>query len=116
MKKNKTKLSKKNIISKKIRRGDMVKILVGKEKGKSGKVIKIITKKNKAIVEGLNLVKKHQKPKKSGETGDIVEIPAPINLSNLKLICPHCHQPTRVGFKMIDGQKKRICLKCKSVI
>jgi len=96
----------------KIKKGDQVLIISGKDKGRKNKIIKVFLKESKAIVEGINLRKKHVKPKKSGEKGQIVEVPAPLNVSNLKLICSKCGKPTRVGYKMEGKRKYRICKKC----
>lgn len=99
-----------------IKKGDQVKIISGKDKGKSGKVLKVIPDKTKVIVEGLNLVKKHNKPKKGGEKGQRIEIPSPVNVSNVMVICSKCGKLTRVEFKVVKEEKSRICKKCKSEI
>lgn len=96
----------------KIKKGDQVLVISGKDKGRKNKIIKVFPEERKAIVEGINLRKKHIKPKKSGEKGQIVETPAPLNISNLKLICSKCGKPTRVGYKMEGKRKYRICKKC----
>lgn len=100
----------------KIKKGDTVLVICGKDRGRKGKVIKALPKKEKVIVEGINLVKKHQRPRRSGEKGEIVQKPAPIHVSNLKLICPKCKKPTRVGYKKMGEKKYRFCKKCKSEI
>ena len=116
----------------KIKKGDKVKVLTGKDKGKTGNVLQIFTAKNRASVEGLNLLIKHMRPRKQGEKGQRIEFPAPINISNLILICPKCNKPTRVEYKYLeisakdasDGLSKskkkkiknRVCKKCKQVI
>lgn len=99
----------------KIKKNDLVLIIRGKDKGKSGKVIKALPKENKIIVEGLNLVKKHLRPKRSGEKGQIISIPHPIYVSKVKLICPKCKKPTRVGCEIKDEKKFRKCKKCYSL-
>jgi len=99
----------------KIKRGDTVLVISGKSKGLTGKVLKVIPKKNRAIVEGVNLVKKHVRRGPNGP-GTIREVEAPIHISNLKLICPKCGKPTRVGFTFVEGKKKRMCKKCKQPI
>ncbi len=100
----------------KIKKGDTVLIISGKDRGKTGKVIKCLPKEHKIVVEGVNLVKKHIKPRRSGEKGQIIQMPAPFDVSNAKLICPRCSKPTRVGYK-VEGEKKyRICKKCSQVI
>jgi len=100
----------------KIKKGDQILVISGKYRGKKGKVIKALPEKERIVVEGVNIVKKHVRPRKSGEKGQVVEMPAPFHVSNVKLICPNCKQPTRVGYK-IEGKKKyRICKKCKKEI
>lgn len=100
-----------------LKKGDKAVVISGDDKGKSGKVLKILSKNNKAVVEGLNLVKRHLRPRRQGEKGQIVEMPLPLRLSNLLLACPNCGKPTRRAFKILKGGKKaRICKKCKSEI
>lgn len=97
----------------KIKKGDTVLIIKGKDRGKQGKVIKVLPKENRIVVEGLNLVKKHVKPKRAGEKGQIIEVPAPLYVSKVKLICPLCKKPTKVGYTFVNDDKKRMCKKCK---
>lgn len=102
----------------KIHKDDTVLVISGKDRGKTGKVEKIFPKKNKLIVTGINIVTKHTKPTKKNPKGGIIEITAPIHVSNLKLICPKCAKATRVGYKIqFDSSRKtktkmRICKKC----
>ncbi len=106
----------------KIKRGDKVKVISGKDKGKKGKVLQIFPDQNRASVEGINLAIKHLRPKKQGEKGQKIEFPAPLNISNLMVMCPRCNRPTRVQSKAITelnskkGKKTRICNKCKELI
>jgi large subunit ribosomal protein L24 len=108
----------------KIKKGDKVKIIAGKDKGKTGKVLQVFPSKNKASVEGLNLLIKHLRPRREGESGQRIEFPAPMDLSNMMLICPECAKPVRVGYKYVEsgeGDKKkkrkfRVCRKCKQTI
>jgi large subunit ribosomal protein L24 len=100
----------------KIRKGDNVKILSGKDRGKIGKVLRVFGKEKKALVEGMNLVKRHTRPRRQGEKGQRVTVPAAIDLSNLALVCPKCSKPTRVGFKVEYKNKFRICKKCQSEV
>ena len=97
----------------KFKKGDQVLIIRGKDRGRKGKIIKVLPKKEKIIIEGLNLRKKHTRARKEGEKGEIVEIPVPLHVSNVKLTCPKCKKPTRVGYKIIKGGKHRFCKKCK---
>jgi large subunit ribosomal protein L24 len=96
----------------KIRKGDTVLIISGKDRGKKGKALKVLPKERKVVVEGVNLRKKHQKPKKTGEKGQILTLSGPIDISNVKIICSKCGKATRIGYKMIGGKKIRICKKC----
>ena len=100
----------------KIRKNDKVLIISGKDRGKQGKVLSVFPKERKIIVEGVNLVKKHLKSKKSGEKGQIVERPAPLSVSDAKLICPNCGKAVRIGYKIVEGNKYRICKKCQQEI
>lgn len=99
-----------------IKKGDKVVVLGGKDRGKVGSVQKVMPKKKQAIVEGANLLKKHIKPSQKHPKGGIVTFPAPIHLSNLMVVCPKCEKPTRVGYKFKDrkGKKKkeRTCRRC----
>lgn len=97
----------------KIKKGDTIKVLTGKEKGKTGKVLKTMREKQMVVVEKLNFVKRHQKPDAKGK-GGIVEKEGPIHLSNVAYVCGKCDKAVRVGFKLTgEGKKVRICLKCK---
>ncbi|MBI4036952.1 50S ribosomal protein L24 [Candidatus Daviesbacteria bacterium] len=99
----------------KIKKDDTVQILLGKDRGKTGKVLRVITKDNKVLVEGVNMVKRHVK--KSGQfEGGVLDLAKPVNISNVILVCPNCKKATRVGFKVDNGTKIRICKKCKEVI
>ena len=100
----------------KIKTGDTVKVIAGEEKGKEGKVLRVDREKNRAIVEGLNLVKKHTKPNAQNPQGGIVDKEASIHISNLSLIDPKTKKATRVGFEVKDGKKVRISKKSNVVI
>jgi len=96
----------------KIKKGDNVIIISGKDRGKKGKVSKALPNKGKIIVEGINIVKKHRRSRRENEKGQIIEIPSPINISNVKLICPKCARAVRVGYRLTKSGKFRICKKC----
>lgn len=96
----------------KILKGDTVLIISGKYRGKKGKVLRAFPKERKISVEGVSLAKKHQKPKRMGTKGQIMEIPNPIDVSNVKLVCQKCGKATRIGYKITEGNKYRICKKC----
>ena len=94
----------------KVIKNDNVTILSGKYNGSTGKVLKVFTKDSRVIVEGVNIIKKHTKPSQKNQQGGIVEKEAPINVSNVMVICGKCNKPTRVGYKILeDGTKVRVC-------
>lgn len=95
-----------------IKKGDTVYVITGKDKGKSGKVSAVYSDKNKVLIENVNIVTKHQKPKSQQDKGGIVKKPAPIDASNVMVVCPVCNKATRISHKEIDGKKARICKKC----
>lgn len=99
-----------------IKKGDTVLVITGKDKGKKGKIERCFSREHKVIIEGLNRVVRHRRSRRQGEKGQRVEISAPLDVSNLRLICPKCGKPTRVGYKLRkDQRKKRICKKCKQI-
>lgn len=99
-----------------LKKGDMVKVVAGREKGKTGKLLKVVTDKNKVVVEKLNFVKRHQKPDAKGK-GGIVEKEAPIHASNVMLLCSKCNAAVRLGHKLLeDGKKVRVCSKCHEIL
>ncbi len=100
----------------KIKKGDTVQILTGKDRSKTGKVLKIDTETRKALVDGTNLFKKHKKPKKQGEKGELIMVPRPIHISNLAIVCPNCKKTVKSGYKFTDSQKIRYCKKCNQNI
>lgn len=96
-----------------VKRGDTVKVIAGKDKGMEGKVIVAIPSKNKVIVEGVAMVKKHQKARAQGQESGIINMEAPIDASNVMRVCPSCKKATRTGIKVLeDGSKVRYCKKC----
>ncbi len=95
-----------------IKKDDKVVVLSGKDKGKQGKVLVAEPKAGKVIVEGVNVATKHKKPVKQGEDGGIIKVETPIYASKVQLVCPKCGKSTRVGHKVTDGKKVRICKKC----
>jgi large subunit ribosomal protein L24 len=100
----------------KIKKGDNVEIIAGKDKGKRGKVASTLPRVGQVVVEGLNIRKKHTRPKKEGEKGQRLEIAYPIDISNVMLVCPHTDKLTRVGYKVEGGQKVRISKKAQKEI
>lgn len=108
----------------KIKKGDQVKILAGKDGGKSGRVLQVLKKSDtvRVVVEGLNLRYKHLRPRRGGEKGQRIMFPAPMPISRVQLICPKCGRSVRIGYKLMEQselhqeKKQRICKKCQSVI
>jgi len=99
-----------------IKKGDNVKIMAGKDRGKTGKVLKMLSHESRIMVEGINVYKKHVRPKKEGEKGEIVDITRPLQIANTMLVCPSCNKPTRIGHTIKDEEKVRTCKKCKTTI
>ena len=104
------------MIKLKIKTGDLVRIIAGDHKGTEGKVVKVDREKNKAIVEGANMVSKHEKTRAKNPQGGIVKKEAPIHISNLSLIDPKSKEATRIGYEVRDGKKVRISKESKEVI
>ena len=101
----------------KIRKNDEVQVLLGRDRGKKGKVLNTIPKKDRLIVEGINMIKRHMKPTGTMRQAGIIEKEAPIHGSDVMIICKKCNHPTRVGFRFLDnGSKVRICKKCHEVM
>jgi large subunit ribosomal protein L24 len=95
-----------------IKKGDSVKIIKGKDRGKPGKVLKVFPDEDRVLVEGMNIFKKHVRPRRQGEKGEIVQVARPISVSNVALVCSQCSRATRVGYHFQDGKKIRYCRKC----
>jgi large subunit ribosomal protein L24 len=100
----------------KIKKRDTVKILSGKDKGKTGVVSKTFPSENKVLVEGINLYKKHIKPRGQRQKGETILVNRPLNVSKVMLVCKNCGKPTRVGFKIEANTKSRYCKKCGALI
>jgi large subunit ribosomal protein L24 len=98
----------------KIRKGDTVVVTKGKDAGKKGKVIEVVTAKNKVLVEGINTVKKHKRQTRQDQTGGIISVERPLSVSNVLLYCKNCDRGVRTGFSLLkDGTKTRLCKRCK---
>ena len=101
----------------KIRKNDNVLVIAGKDKGKKGKVRFSHPKDDQVVIEGVNFIKKHAKAKGQARQAGIIELEAPVNISNIMLLCSKCNHPTRIGFQFLeDGRKVRICRSCREVI
>ena len=99
----------------KLKKGDQVKLIAGKDKGKTGTILKVDRENGRVMVEGLNIVKKTIKPKGQGEKGNIVEVEAAIHISNVMIICPKCG-PSKIGIRKDGDNKVRFCKKCEGVL
>ncbi len=94
----------------KIVKNDSVVVLTGNDRGKTGKILKVFPDKNQAVVEGVNLMKRHSRPTRDLPQGGIIEKEGPINISNLKVVCPKCNRPTRIGIRILEDKSKvRYC-------
>ncbi len=100
----------------KIRKGDTVQVLSGNDKGKTGEVLEVMPKQEKIVVKGVNIRKKHVKPRKQGDEGGIISVECGIHSSKVNVLCPKCNKPVRIGYKMEKDSKVRVCKKCGTVI
>jgi len=106
----------------KIKTGDKIKVLAGKDRGKIGKVLQVFVNEEKVVVEGLNLMIKHQKARRQGEKGQRIQFPAPIAISNVGVVCPKCDRAVRIKYQVATDEKvgktikNRSCSRCKEVI
>ncbi len=100
----------------KIKTGDVVRVLRGKESGKTGKVIAVLPQHEKVVVEGLNSAFKHVKPRKSGQKGQRVTVAAPLRIANVQVVCSQCKKGTRVSLSRENGMRQRVCKHCNAVI
>lgn len=100
----------------KLKKNDEVIIVKGKDKGKRGKIERVVTKKNKILVPGVNLYKKHYKSRIQNKPSEVIEITKPFPVGNVALICPNCKKQTRVGYKIDNKEKIRYCKKCNKKI
>jgi large subunit ribosomal protein L24 len=100
----------------KLHKGDNVKVLAGKDRGKTGKVLYAMPEEGKIVIDGLNVFKKRSKPRKQGEKGETVLVPRPMQASKVMLICSSCKEVTRIGSRLEGAKKVRYCKKCKATI
>ncbi len=100
-----------------VRKDDMVVVLSGKDKGKRGKVLRVLPNENKVVVQNVHMIKKHQRPTATVREGGIIEREAPIYVSKVQVVCPNCGNPTRIGHRVVEGGKTvRYCKKCNEII
>lgn len=100
----------------KVKKGDTVQVLSGNDKGKKGEVLEVIPKDSKVVVKGVNVRKKHIKPRKQGDEGGIISVECAINSSKVNVVCPKCGKSTRVEYKIENDKKVRVCKKCGAII
>jgi large subunit ribosomal protein L24 len=100
-----------------VRRGDTVAVIAGRERGKRGKVLRVLTDRGRVVVEKVNMVKRHQRPTQKIRQGGIIEREGPLALANVLLVCGHCNRPTRTGIRVLgDGRKVRVCKRCHETV
>lgn len=109
-------MSKVKIATIKLKRKDKVKILIGKDRGKTGEIERVYAKQNKVLIPGLNLYKKHIQKSEQTPQGGVVEVPRLLNISNIIFMCPKCNKPSKIGYKVEKNKKTRICKKCNSKV
>lgn len=100
----------------KLKKGDKVKVMAGKDRGKEGTIDKVFPNGNKVSVGGVNIYKRHSRPQSEGQKGGIIELSRPLAVSVVALICPKCKQPTRIGYRLTGKTKVRVCRKCDQQI
>src|SRR3989344_2574781 len=100
----------------KLKKGDTVLVISGKDKKRTAKILRAFPKEGMILIDGINLKSKHLRPKKQGEKGQVIKIPLPMTVANVKLVCPKCSKAVRVGYKISDGKKFRVCKKCQSEV
>ena len=100
----------------KLKTGDNIVVISGKDRGRKGKIIRVFPKAGEVVVEGMNIRKKHVRAKQQGQKGQVVQMPAPFSASNTMIFCDTCKKGVRVGYKMEEKQKLRICKKCKAAL
>jgi large subunit ribosomal protein L24 len=100
-----------------VKKDDLVMVIAGKEKGKSGKVLRVLPDRGQVMVESLNVVKRHTRPTRGSAQGGIIEKDAPVDASNVRLVCKGCNKPSRTGIRVLeDGSKARFCKKCNEIL
>jgi len=103
-------------ITMRLKKGDTVKILGGKDRGKTGTILHALPEAGRVVIDGLNVFKKHSRPRRQGEKGQMVLVPRPMPASKVMLVCPNCKQPTRIGARVEGARKVRFCKKCEAAI
>lgn len=100
----------------KFKKGDEIEVIAGKDRGKRGKIVRLLLKEERIVVEGVNVMTKHRKARRDGAKGERIELPFPIHVSNAMLVCPHTGKPTRIGYAIEGGEKVRVSRKSGKAI
>lgn len=100
----------------KIRKGDRIQVIKGKDRGKTGEVLTVLPLEMKVVVRGINMIKRHTRPKKEGAKGERIEKEAPLSVSNVMILCPHTNKPTRIAYKMEGKEKVRYSVRAKKAL
>lgn len=98
----------------KIKKGDNVKIIAGKDRGRTGKVVRVLPSYERIVVDGVNMLKRHVRPRRQGQKGEIIQRASPLHISNVELVCGVCGRATRVGYRTEGDKKTRFCKKCSA--
>lgn len=100
----------------KIKKGDNVKMLAGKDRGKTGKILRVLPDRERVVVDGANMLKRHVRPRRQGQKGEVIQFPSSVHVSNIQLVCGSCGKITRAGYRMEGEKKVRVCKKCESIL
>lgn len=100
----------------KLKKGDTVRVLRGRDRGKQGTLLRVMPLTGKVLVEGVNMVFKHTRPKRQGEKAQRITVASPVNIGSVMVVCPSCKKASRLGRQLVDGKLKRVCKKCKNIL
>ena len=100
----------------KLKKGDTVRVLRGRDRGKQGAILRVLPDSGKVLVEGVNMVFKHTRPKRQGEKAQRITVASAVNIGSVMVVCPSCKKASRLGRQLMDGKLKRVCKKCKSIL
>lgn len=100
----------------KIKKGDNVKMLAGKDRGHAGKILRVLPARERVVVDGLNMLKRHVRPRRQGQKGEVVQFASSVHISNVALVCGSCGKMTRIGFRLEGEKKVRVCKKCGNAV
>jgi large subunit ribosomal protein L24 len=103
-------------VTKKVKKGDTVEVIQGKERGKRGKVLRVLATQDRVVIERVNFIKRHVRPSQKSPQGGVIEREGAVHISNVEIVCPSCGQPTRVGFRIDDDTKVRFCKHCNNQV